>query len=403
MRTGLISGVWGCSDYMAESDSKPPEKKLSPWKQFLEDVSWDILFFRAFGNLLLGIFFEEGKAVKSGWFAFVVFTVIAFWGGCYYSARNIDAKFSAATNYFGSELAKKENEISALKGRLADSKTDLNEANRQKDVALQRLDYFESNPEKLTEIYSNIFARTPTNFQQVDSMFAQFNGAISNLTQIETEAKELQNNAKVSGYTSNQLADLGIEKLPDGRTKIGSMITGKASVVIDAATEGFQSYTNKDFNNALVFFQKAINAMETTHISGVVMTTGGDLTPEGQSQLYGIAAECAMQIHSNSLANEFAQKSVSASPRIGNKFLLTCTIANLALEKVQNNDIVGSFELFQRAITNYEAIENFDLITNSGVRSDVIKLYRQAASAADFAGKTNEAIIWRDKSIKIMK
>jgi hypothetical protein len=159
---------------MSEPDGQPPEKKLSPWKQFLEDVSWDIWFFRAFWNLLLGLFFEEGKAVKSGWFAFAVFTVIAFWGGCHYSERNIDEKLSGITNYFGGELAKRDAEISNLKGQLSDSKTDLNEANRQKDVALQRLEYYQANPEKLNEIYNNIFAHTPTNFQQLDLMFAQF-------------------------------------------------------------------------------------------------------------------------------------------------------------------------------------------------------------------------------------
>jgi hypothetical protein len=109
---------------MAESDDKPPEKKLSPWKQFLEDVSWDIWFFRAFGNLLFGLFFEEGKAVKSGWFAFAVFTVIAFWGGCHYSERNIDAKLSGITNYFSGELDKKEADISELRGELSDAKAD---------------------------------------------------------------------------------------------------------------------------------------------------------------------------------------------------------------------------------------------------------------------------------------
>jgi hypothetical protein len=109
---------------MQEPVGKPPEKKLSPWKQFLEDVSWDIWFFRAFGNLLLGLFFEEGKAVKSGWFAFAVFTVIAFWSGCHYSERNIDAKLSDITNYFGGILAKKESDISELKGALANVKAD---------------------------------------------------------------------------------------------------------------------------------------------------------------------------------------------------------------------------------------------------------------------------------------
>jgi len=109
---------------MVEPEHKPPEQKLSPWKQFLEDLSWDITFVRAFGNLFLGILYEEGKGVKSGWFAFIIFTVIAFWGGFHYSERNIDAKLSGITNYFGGELGKRDADISNLKGQLCDAKQD---------------------------------------------------------------------------------------------------------------------------------------------------------------------------------------------------------------------------------------------------------------------------------------
>jgi hypothetical protein len=107
---------------MSEPEQEPPEKKLSRWKQFMEDASWDIPGARAFGNLFLGIFVQEGKAVKSGWIAFLVFTVLAFWGGCHYSDEKIDAKLAGITNYFSGELAKKETEISTLKGEWSDAK-----------------------------------------------------------------------------------------------------------------------------------------------------------------------------------------------------------------------------------------------------------------------------------------
>ena len=114
-----FSGVWGCSCQMAEPD-KPPDQKLSPWKQFLEDASWDILFFRAFWNLLLEVFFEEGKAVRSGWFAFALFTGIAFWGGWHYSERHIDEKFASITNDFSGKLKQQDDKILELNGQLAD-------------------------------------------------------------------------------------------------------------------------------------------------------------------------------------------------------------------------------------------------------------------------------------------
>ncbi|HUA39835.1 MAG TPA: hypothetical protein VMA35_15675, partial [Candidatus Sulfopaludibacter sp.] len=234
------------------------------------------------------------------------------------------------------------------------SKTDLNEANREKDAALQRLTFWEANPEKLAALYNNIFTHTPTNFPQFDSMLGQFNIALSKITEIETETKQLQNNATQLAYTSNQLADLGIEKLPDGRTKIGTMISGRPNVVIEAINEGYQSYTNRDFNTALGKFQKGINALEATHISGDVMITGGDITPKGRGQLYGMAADCAIKLYKNDLAKEYAQKSVEADPQPISKLFLTYAIANLALAKAQTNDIAGSFESFQMAIDNYE-------------------------------------------------
>src|ERR1035438_4366694 len=60
---------------MPEPEPASPEHqepKLPPWKQFWEDLSWDIPTARAFGNLLLGFSTAEGKAVKNGCFAILV-------------------------------------------------------------------------------------------------------------------------------------------------------------------------------------------------------------------------------------------------------------------------------------------------------------------------------------------
>ncbi|MGA2179942.1 MAG: hypothetical protein ABSH15_10225 [Verrucomicrobiota bacterium] len=109
---------------MAEPEQEPSEKKLSPWRQFIEDASWDIPGARALGNLFLAIFVLEGKAVKNGWIAFLVFTVCAFWGGCHYSEQKIDSKLAGITNYFSVELNKRNFQISELKEQIADAKQD---------------------------------------------------------------------------------------------------------------------------------------------------------------------------------------------------------------------------------------------------------------------------------------
>ena len=110
-----------------------------------------------------------------------------------------------------------------------------------------------------------------------------------------------------------------------------------------------------------------------------------------------------MQIHSNNLAIEYAQKSVEANPLSNNKMLLTYAIANSGLQKLQSNDRVGAFPLFEAAITNFEAIASVNVATNSDMRSDIIKLYTQGAFVAAGLGKTNRADEWQQKATALMK
>jgi hypothetical protein len=109
---------------MAEPEEKPPEKEPSVWKQFLEDLSWDVPFARAFGNLLLRLFVAEGKAVRHGWFAFVVFIGVAVWITHSRTEGDIDEKLSGITNYFSGQISGLNNQLSDLKGQLKDARQD---------------------------------------------------------------------------------------------------------------------------------------------------------------------------------------------------------------------------------------------------------------------------------------
>ena len=100
---------------MSGPEDKPPEKELSIWKQFIEDLSWDVPFLRAFGNLSLRLFVAEGKAVRHGWFAFVVLMGLSIWITHSRTESGIDAKLSGITNNFNGQ-------ISDLKGQLHDAK-----------------------------------------------------------------------------------------------------------------------------------------------------------------------------------------------------------------------------------------------------------------------------------------
>ena len=71
---------------MSESDNQPPpeppsgkppeERKPTANEQAIEDLSWDVPFFRTIWNF----FIREGKAVKNGWVAVLIIVGIAVWG-----------------------------------------------------------------------------------------------------------------------------------------------------------------------------------------------------------------------------------------------------------------------------------------------------------------------------------
>ena len=106
---------------MAESDKPPeqtPEQKPTPNQQAIEDLSWDIPFART----ILNFFIREGKAVKNGWLAVGIIVGITIYCTRSCTEGDVDAQISAATNYFGGELLKKENETSYIKGQLTDAK-----------------------------------------------------------------------------------------------------------------------------------------------------------------------------------------------------------------------------------------------------------------------------------------
>jgi hypothetical protein len=87
---------------MAESDDKPPEQKLTPNQQAIEDLSWDIIFFRTIWNF----FVREGEVVKNDWLAIFVIVGIAVWITHSVTKSGID------------------DTVSNLKGQLTEAKAD---------------------------------------------------------------------------------------------------------------------------------------------------------------------------------------------------------------------------------------------------------------------------------------
>jgi tetratricopeptide (TPR) repeat protein len=119
-----------------------------------------------------------------------------------------------------------------------------------------------------------------------------------------------------------------MEKLPDGRIKLGHFTGGRPYFVIEQHNAARDSFTNKDYRKALRHSVNAINAYEQSKITEGCMATGR-LTNPAVGKLYYLAASCAQRLHNKQLAYRYAKKSTEADGNARNIALLSTTLANL--------------------------------------------------------------------------
>jgi len=239
---------------------------------------------------------------------------------------------------------------------------------------------------------------TPLTNTVTRDAFESFEGIVSNAMSNTTEKIVLT--SKQVQLLAEALRDLdqrtsGIEKLPDGRTKMGSFVAGKPTVAIESFKAGFQDYTNKEFRTALEHFQKCISVIESSVVTDVSISAGGDFTPEGKAMVYWYSGVCAQMLGSNYLANEFAKKADKEHSDWRTKGLLITTLANLGNDEFQKGNFTNSFDLFQEAITDNESVANTNGYKITGTQ--LSRLYYCAAIGARTIGKTNEATQFANK------
>lgn len=232
--------------------------------------------------------------------------------------------------------------------------------------------------------------------------FESFEAVISNAMSNTTE-KIVLTTQQVQ-LLAQALRDLdqrtsGIEKLPDGRTKLGSFVAGEPKVVIELFDAGIRDYTNGIFSSALENFQKCISVFEMPPPTNISISAGGGITPEGKTAAYWYAGVCAQKLGSNYLANEFAEKADKEHPDWQTKGLLVTTLANLANDECQKGKFTNSFELFQEAITNNDSMEITNIHKMTGIQ--LSRLYGSAAGSAYRIGRVNEATQYANKAAEI--
>jgi len=128
----------------------------------------------------------------------------------------------------------------------------------------------------------------------------------------------------------------GIEKLPDGRTLFGKIVSGAPTIIIDEHNVAIKASNEKNFKESLKHSQTAIGIYEQTKEKvneAQPKMTSGDLGNENASKLYWLATLTAQQMHKNDIANEYAEKMVQINPSPLNKALLATTLFNLNKHK----------------------------------------------------------------------
>ena len=92
-----------------------------------------------------------------------------------------------------------------------------------------------------------------------------------------------------------------IERLPDGRTKIGAVIVASIPSQADL-TNALQMFAVGNYSEALRLATKAVETVELSETKGGFELRS--LTEEGKGEIYALAAQSAQRAGSNFLANE---------------------------------------------------------------------------------------------------
>ena len=121
-----------------------------------------------------------------------------------------------------------------------------------------------------------------------------------------------------------------IIRLPDGRMKMGSMVTGNPSVLQEHCDAMIAAYKDRKYDVAYSEAKTAIKLYEDSQkaLTGAYMSTGGSLTPEGVATLYGIGAELAQRLSEHDTALVWAQSAVAAMPSPERRALLVTALLN---------------------------------------------------------------------------
>lgn len=106
----------------------------------------------------------------------------------------------------------------------------------------------------------------------------------------------------------------GIEKLPDGRTKFGHLVSGKPHFVLAEHQAAIQAFNAKKYRASLEHSKKAIEAFNASQNKGSIDT--GNLSPENRGKLYVLGVLSADKIGDPNLVKEWSKKALALNPKL---------------------------------------------------------------------------------------
>ena len=132
----------------------------------------------------------------------------------------------------------------------------------------------------------------------------------------------------------------GIEKLPDGRTRIGRLIAGHPTIVVEEHNAAAILYRKKDFVNALEHSKCAIQAHEESQQEGSSMKVGGNLNESQVATMYYVGALSAHKLKKHEQAYEWAEKANNheSNPKLIAFLSVTLYNVNRKVEALQMID-----------------------------------------------------------------
>ena len=132
---------------------------------------------------------------------------------------------------------------------------------------------------------------------------------------------------------------------------VGKLAMLEQQVVRDAVSSGYRNYTNRDYSGAFQEFLKAVKAFESN--PDELKANKVELSWESKASIYCYTSLSALALGSNSIATEFADKTIQLKPSAPYMEFIVGAFYERASEKFRDSDFSDALKLSKVSIKAY--------------------------------------------------